>query len=205
MIETVNQISMDALRAGDRDAFAQFVDETSAHIYRVAIKILGNEQDAEDVLQETYLKAFRSLRDFEGRSSLTTWIYRIAVNEALMVIRRRKVQTVSLDDGEDDPEPGDEGMAITDWCCLPESDLLSAEAQAFMDQAIQKLPMNLRIVFIMRDIEGLTIQETAEASGVNEGVVKTRLFRARLRLRQELSVYYGGKLVRERTGEEMKR
>ncbi len=205
MIETVNQVSVEALKAGDRDAFAQFVDETSAHVYRVAVKILGNEQDAEDVLQETYLKAFRSLRDFEGRSSLTTWIYRIAVNEALMVIRRRKVQTVSLEDGDDDQDASSDGMAITDWCCLPESDLLSAEAQAFMDQAIQKLPTNLRIVFIMRDMEGLTIQETAEALGVNEGVVKTRLLRARLRLRQELSVYFGGKLVREWTGEEMKR
>lgn len=205
MIETVNQISMEALRTGDREAFAQFVDDTSSHIYRVALKILGNEQDAEDVLQETYLKAFRSLRDFEGRSSLSTWIYRIAVNEALMVIRRRKAQTVSLDDSDDDQEPDSEGMLVTDWCCLPESDLLSAEAQAMMDQAVQKLPMNLRIVFVMRDMEGLSIQETAEALGVNEGVVKTRLLRARLRLRQELSVYYGAKLVSERTGEDIKR
>jgi RNA polymerase sigma-70 factor, ECF subfamily len=205
MIETVNRISIEALKAGDRDAFAQFVNETSVHVYRVAVKILGNEQDAEDVLQETYLKAFRSLRDFEGRSSLTTWIYRITVNEALMVIRRRRVQTVSLEENDDDQEASSEGMAITDWCCLPESDLLSAEAQAFMDQAIQKLPTTLRIVFIMRDMEGLSIQETAEALDVNEGVVKTRLLRARLRLRQELSVYYGGKLVREWTGEEMKR
>ncbi len=205
MMETVNQISVEALRAGDREAFAQFVDDTSVHIYRVALKILGNEQDAEDVLQETYLKAFRSLPDFEGRSSLTTWIYRIAVNEALMVIRRRKVQMVSFEDGDEDREPTSEGMEISDWCCLPESDLLSAEAQAFMDAAIQKLPMNLRIVFIMRDMEGLSIQETAEALGVNEGVVKTRLLRARLRLRQELSVYYGAKLARERTGEEIQR
>lgn len=96
-------------------------------------------------------------------------------------------------------------MAITDWCCLPESDLLSAEAQALLDQAIQKLPTNMRIVFIMRDMEGLSIQETAEALGVSEGTVKTRLLRARLRLRQELSVDYGAKLVREWTWEEMKR
>ena len=205
MIETANQVSIDALRAGDRDAFAQFVDATSTHVYRVAVKILGNEQDSEDVLQETYLKAFRSLRDFEGRSSLTTWIYRIAVNEALMLIRRRKVQMVSLEDGDDDQDPVGKGMAITDWCCLPESDLLSAEAQAFMDQAIQKLSMNLRVVFIMRDMEGLSIQETAEALGISEGVIKARLLRARLRLRQELSIYYGGKLVHERTGEEMER
>ncbi len=203
MIESVNSISVADLQAGNREAFAQFVENTSNQVYRVAMKILGNEQDAEDVLQETYLKAFRSLRDFEGRSSLTTWIYRIAVNEALMVIRRRKAQVVPLDDGDDDQDTGSEGMAITDWCCLPESDLLSAEARAFLDRAIQKLPVSLRIVFIMRDIEGLSIQETAEAAGLNEGVVKTRLLRARLRLRQELSAYYGEKFVREWTGEEM--
>lgn len=205
MIETVKPISIEALKAGDREAFAQFVDDSSAHVYRVALKILGNEQDAEDVLQETYLKAFRSLHNFEGRSSLTTWIYRIAVNEALMTIRRRKIQTVSLEDGDDDREPESEGMEITDWCCLPESDLLSGEAQALMDRAIQKLPPNLRIVFIMRDIEGLSIQETAETLSVNEGLVKTRLLRARLRLREELSVYYGGKLASSMAGEEIKR
>lgn len=96
-------------------------------------------------------------------------------------------------------------MAITDWCCLPESDLLSAEAQALLDQAIQKLPTNMMIVFLIQDMEGLSIQETAEALGVSEGTVKTRLLRARLRLRQELSVDYGAKLVREWTWEEMKR
>lgn len=205
MIETASQVPIGALKAGDREAFAQFVDDTSAHVYRVAIKILGNEQDAEDVLQETFLKAFRYLPDFEGRSNLATWIYRIAVNESLMVIRRRKIQTVSLEENDDDQEASSEGITITDWCCLPESDLLSAEALAFMDLAIQKLPTNLRIVFIMRDIEGLTIQEAADALSVNVGVVKTRLLRARLRLRQELSIYYGGKLVRERAGEEIKR
>lgn len=205
MIEMENMLSLDVLKTGDREAFARFVDETSGHIYRVALKILGNAQDAEDVLQETYLKAFRSLPDFEGRSSLTTWLYRIAVNEALMVIRRRKVQIISLEEGNEDLDADSSSLEVVDWCCLPEGDLLSAEAQQFLDQAIQRLPTNLKVVFIMRDIEGLSIQETAETLGLTEGVVKTRLLRARLRLREDLSVYYGGKVVSSLTGEEMKR
>ena len=99
MIETYqNTISLESLKAGDREAFASLVDETSGHIYRVALQILGNEQDAEDVLQETYIKAFRALPDFEGRSRLTTWLYRIAVNEALMMVRKRKPQAISVEE-----------------------------------------------------------------------------------------------------------
>ncbi len=198
MIETANAISVDALKAGSREAFARLVDETSAHIYRVALHILGDEQDAEDVLQETYIKAFRALPDFEGRSSLTTWLYRIAVNEALMLVRKRKPQAVSVDESAPfDAEAEGEGMEIVDFCCLPEGELLSSESRRFLDQAVQKLPDTLRVVFVMRDLEGLSIQETAEALNLSENNVKTRLLRARLRLRQELSVYFGGKMQEE--------
>jgi RNA polymerase sigma-70 factor (ECF subfamily) len=199
MIETDNNtISLEKLKAGDREAFARLVDETSGHIYRVALKILGNEQDAEDVLQETYIKAFHSLPSFEGRSGLTTWLYRIAVNEALMMVRKRKPQTVSVEENNTfDAEAESESMQIVDFCCLPEGELLSSESRRFLDQAIQNLPDTLRVVFVMRDIEGLSIEETAEALGLSESNVKTRLLRARLRLRQELSVYFGGKIQEE--------
>jgi RNA polymerase sigma-70 factor (ECF subfamily) len=83
-------------------------------------------------------------------------------------------------------------MEIVDWCCLPEGELLSSESRGFLDQAVQNLPVNLRVVFVMRDLEGLSIQDTAEALGLSENNVKTRLLRARLRLRQELSAYFGG-------------
>ena len=193
-----NTISLERLKAGDREAFARLVDETSGHIYRVAYQILGDEQDAEDVLQETYIKAFHSLPNFEGRSSLTTWLYRIAVNEALMMVRKRKPQTVSVEENNTfDPETESESMQIVDFCCLPEGELLSSESRRFLDQAIQNLPDTLRVVFVMRDIEGLSIEETAEALGLSESNVKTRLLRARLRLRQELSVYFGGKIQEE--------
>jgi RNA polymerase sigma-70 factor (ECF subfamily) len=199
MIETdKNSISLESLKAGDREAFARLVDETSGHIYRVVLQILGNEQDAEDVLQETYIKAFRSLPDFEGRSSLTTWLYRIAVNEALMMVRKRKPQTVSVEENSTfDAEAESESMQIVDFCCLPEGEFLSSESRRFLDQAIQNLPETLRVVFVMRDVEGLSIQETAEVLDLSESNVKTRLLRARLRLRQELSVYFGGKIQEE--------
>jgi RNA polymerase sigma-70 factor, ECF subfamily len=198
MNETTNENTLEALKAGDREAFARLVDETSAHIYRIALQILNDEQDAEDVLQETYVKAFRALPGFEGRSSLTTWLYRIAVNEALMQVRKRKPQAVSIEENTPfDPEAESEGMEIVDFCCLPEGELLSAESRGFLDQAVRNLPSNLRVVFVMRDLEGLTIQDTAEALNLSESNVKTRLLRARLRLRQELSVYFGGKIQEE--------
>ena len=199
MIETdQNTISLESLKAGDREAFASLVDETSGHIYRVALQILGNEQDAEDVLQETYIKAFRALPDFEGRSRLTTWLYRIAVNEALMMVRKRKPQAISVEESNSyDAEAESDSIEIVDWCCLPEGELLSSESRGFLDQAVQNLPVNLRVVFVMRDLEGLSIQDTAEALGLSENNVKTRLLRARLRLRQELSVYFGGKIQEE--------
>jgi RNA polymerase sigma-70 factor, ECF subfamily len=197
MSETEKPISLEALKAGDREAFAQMVDQTSAHIYHVALQILGDEQDAEDVLQETYLKALRSLPTFEGRSSLMTWLYRIAVNEALMAVRRRKPQALSVEEPDADDESESQEMEIVDFCCLPEGELLSAESRRALDQAVQHLPANLRVVFVMRDMEGLSIQDTAEALGLSENNVKTRLLRARLRLRQELSVYFGGRLKEE--------
>jgi RNA polymerase sigma-70 factor (ECF subfamily) len=198
MTETMNTISLDLLRSGDRDAFTRLVDETSGHIYRVALQILGDEQDAEDVLQETYIKAFRALPNFEGRSSVTTWLYRIAVNEALMLVRKRKPQSISIDEGAPfDAESESEAMEIVDFCCLPEGELLTSESRKFLDQAIKNLPTNLRVVFVMRDLEGMSIQETSDALGLSENNVKTRLLRARLRLRQELSVYFGGKLPEE--------
>src|SRR5512146_1325177 len=104
MNEGEKTVSFEALKSGDRQAFARLVDETSGKIYHAALQILGDAQDAEDVLQETYLKAFRSLPQFEGRSSLMTWLYRIAVNEALMIIRRRKPVAKSVEEASLDPE-----------------------------------------------------------------------------------------------------
>lgn len=184
------KFSLDALKTGDREEFARLVDEFSTRIYRVVLKILNDPLDAEDVLQETFIKAYRSLPMFEGRSSLSTWLYRIAVNEALMTIRKRKDVAVSIDEERESGDEQSEPVEIADWCCLPESDLLNAESRQFLDRAMQGLTPALRAVFLLRDIEGLSVKETADALDLSEAAVKTRLLRARLKLREELSSYY---------------
>jgi RNA polymerase sigma-70 factor, ECF subfamily len=187
--------SLEALRQGDRGEFARLVETYSPMMYRLGVKMLDNPQDVEDMLQETFLKAYRHLRDFDGRSSLSTWLYRIATNEALMALRRKRPDMISFDEplaGEAEPQ---EPMQIVDWCCMPEEELMSAEGRAYLDKAIESLPASLRVVFLLRDIEGLSTRETAEVLNLSEMAVKTRLSRARLQLRESLSTYYGERLL----------
>lgn len=191
------EISLDALLAGDRAEFAQLVDAYSAPMYRLGLRMLGNPQDAEDVLQNTFLNALTHLPKFEARSSLSTWLYRIAANEALMLIRKRKpevqLEEVEGEDNAEDLRPAQ----IVDWSALPEDELLAGEGKTILDEAIQSLPESLRIVFLLRDVEGLSIRETAEALSLTETNVKTRLLRARMFLRERLSAYYGERFIRE--------
>jgi RNA polymerase sigma-70 factor (ECF subfamily) len=195
MVDGQNEISIQGLRNGDRHEFARLVDSYSGPLHRLALKMLGNEPDAEDVLQNTFLKAFQHIGEFEGRSKLSTWLYRIASNEALMMLRKRHPETTFSDViQEQDEDPFSDPVQFTDWCCLPEDELLSAESRAVLDRATQRLPERMRIVFVLRDIQGLSIQETSEALGLSETAVKTRLLRARLRLREELSSYFGERL-----------
>jgi RNA polymerase sigma-70 factor (ECF subfamily) len=191
------EISLEALVAGDRAEFARLVDTYSSPIYRLGLRMLGNPQDAEDVLQNTFLNMLTHIAEFEGRSSLATWLYRIAANEALMLLRKKKPE-VNIDDFETDEETQDLlPTQFVDWSALPEDQLLSGEGKGRLDQAIASLPESMRIVFLLRDVEGLSIKETAEALGLTETNVKTRLLRARLALREQLSVYYGERLTRE--------
>jgi RNA polymerase sigma-70 factor (ECF subfamily) len=194
------EISLEALIAGDRSEFAHLVDTYSSPIYRLGLKMLGNPQDAEDVLQNTFINALMHLPKFEGRSSLSTWLYRIAANEALMLIRKKKPE-VNLEDAE--AGGNDENLLPTqfaDWSALPEEELLSGEGKKTLDLAIQNLPESMRIVFLLRDVEGLSIKETADALNLTETNVKTRLLRARMFLREQLSTYYGERITRQ--GEE---
>ncbi|GAB4431977.1 MAG: sigma-70 family RNA polymerase sigma factor [Anaerolineales bacterium] len=197
--DTNHDFSLQALKAGDKAEFVRLVDAYSAQIYRLALKMLGDQQDAEDVLQNTFLKALQAIGKFEGRSSLSTWLYRIAANEALMLIRKRKPATsVPLDYEPEDEDDIQHPTQFTDWCCLPESELMDAEAKAYLDAAIQRLPEKLRVVFLLRDIEGLSIRATSQALDLTETAVKTRLLRARLNLREQLSTYYAERLKKER-------
>ena len=189
-----NDISLEALIAGDRAEFARLVDEYSGPIYRLGLRMLGNPQDAEDVLQNTFLNALTHIQNFEGRSSLATWLYRIASNEALMLIRKKKPE-VNLEDVEGGDEDEDlKPTQFVDWSGLPEDELLSGEGKRFLDDAIRTLPESLRIVFLLRDVEGLSIKATADALNLTETNVKTRLLRARMHLREGLSAYYGERL-----------
>jgi RNA polymerase sigma-70 factor (ECF subfamily) len=200
MVETaIQDISIKALRNRDRAEFARMVDAYSAPIYRLGLRMLGNEQDAEDVLQNTFISALTHLSGFEGRSSVLTWLYRIAVNESLMILRRGKpevnIEDVDSSDENDVARP----TQFVDWSALPEDELLSAEGKRALDNAIQNLPENLRMVFLLRDIQDLSIKDTADALNLSEANVKVRLLRARLMLREQLSYYYGERMKKEKS------
>ena len=194
--QEVEPLNLDALRNGDRKEFAKLVEMYSDSIYRVAIRMLNNPTDAEDVLQETFIKVMRSIENFEGRSNLSTWLYRIAVNESLMVLRKQKPEVAVAEDDFLDDDDGNSYPAfqILDWCCLPEEEFMTNETRKMLNQAIRNLPQSLKSVFILRDVEGLSIRETSEALDLTETNVKTRLLRARLKLREELTVYFGGRM-----------
>jgi RNA polymerase sigma-70 factor, ECF subfamily len=195
MNEAINKVetegfSLEALHAGDPEEFSRLVGTYSSKIYRLATRMLNHQQDAEDVLQETFLKAYRGLKSFDGRSKISTWLFRIATNEALMVIRRKNPDMVSIDEPIETEEGEQEPVQIIDWCCLPEEELLSEETKERLDAAVQKLPERLKVVFLLRDINDLSTNETAEILNLTETAVKTRLSRARMRLREELSMYF---------------
>lgn len=186
-----------AAQRGDKRAFAQLVEKYEARVYNLARKMMRDPQDAEDVLQETFISVFRHLNDFQGDSSFSTWLYRIATNAALMKLRARKPPALSLDEPVE--ANGDELMPrqIVDWGITPEEAVLNDEIRAQMDAAVAALPESLRAVFILRDIEGLSVQETADVLGISVPNVKTRLHRARLMLREELSAYFKGRRTKD--------
>lgn len=189
---------VEGLRAGDSAAYRRFVDSNSANVYNLALKLLGDEQEAEDVLQETFLSAFRAVDRFEGRSKLSTWLYRITYNASLMHIRKReRMTTFSLDRPFGEEEPADESSErhLVDWSTVPDDQLLTAEARQQMEQAIAGLPESLRATFVLRDIQGLSGAETAEVLGITVQAVKNRLHRARLKLRGRLSSYFTERAV----------
>lgn len=190
------KLSLDALQTGDKAEIAVLVEIFLDPVYRLALRMTGSEQDAEDIAQETFIKVIKSLPGFEGRSQLTTWIYRIAMNESLMNLRRRKPagSTVEID-AEKDNEEGAE-IEIIDWASQPEAELLNSEGKQQLDLAITRLPESMRSVFTLRDLQGLSIEETASVLGISIANVKTRLLRARLKLRQDLSLYHRERLGR---------
>jgi RNA polymerase sigma-70 factor, ECF subfamily len=178
-----------AAQAGDAAAFEELVNRYEGKIFRLTRNITGNHEDAEDAMQDAFLKAYAHLQDFHGDSRFYTWLVRIAANEALMRLRKRRPNQFSLDE----PIEGDTDLfprELEDWGPTPEQKYAQTELQGIVGEVIDRLEPDFRIVFLLRDFEELSTQETAEALGISVSAVKSRLLRARLKLREKLNRHF---------------
>lgn len=176
---------LDALRRRDPEAFRALFTAYADKVYRLAVGLLEDEAEAEGVVQDAFLRLFEKLDQFEGRSSLGTWLYRVAYNLSIDRLRARR-PSLRLDeepDGDDLPAP----VNLADWRDAPERVLSEAEVTEELDRAIGSLPEIYRAVFILREIEGLSVEETAQVAGISLSACKVRHHRARLMLRERLS------------------
>jgi RNA polymerase sigma-70 factor, ECF subfamily len=174
-------------RDGDATAFTELVSHYEGKIFRLARHITQSQEDAEDVLQESFLKAYTHLGEFQGQSKFYTWIVRIAVNESLMKLRKRKTdRTVSLDESID---TGEETVVreIAVWEENPEQRYSREELREILEKAVDSLRPAFRTVFLLRDVEELSTEETAAVLDLSIPAVKSRLLRARLQLREKLT------------------
>jgi RNA polymerase sigma-70 factor (ECF subfamily) len=178
-----------AAQNGDITAFETLVGRYERKILRLAQNITQNREDAEDVMQEAFLKAYEHLSGFQGNSRFYTWLVRIAVNQALMKLRKRRPNVVSIDE---EVNTGEDLIPreIEDWGPSPEDRYKQTELSDILSEVIADLDPSFRIVFQLRDIEELSTEETAEALGLSIPAVKSRLLRARLKLRQKLNKYF---------------
>src|SRR4051812_24107469 len=180
-----------AAKQGDVSAFEELVRRYDRNVFRIANHITHNAEDAEDVVQEAFLKAYQNLARFQEQSKFYTWLVRIAVNEALMKLRRRRSdKTVSMD--QEIETDGGESIPreFADWAPNPEQQFKQEELREILSKTIQGLPPSFRTVFVLRDVEGLSTEETAEALDLSVPAVKSRLLRARLQLRGRLNKYF---------------
>jgi RNA polymerase sigma-70 factor (ECF subfamily) len=183
-------VLLEQARDGNPAAFSELVRRYEGKIFRLAQHITQNREDAEDVLQETFLKAYEHLDQFQGNSKFYTWIVRIAVNQALMKLRKRKTdKTVSMDETLD---TGEDTVAreIATWDPNPEQRYSQQEMRKILEEAVDSLSPPYRAVFVLRDIDELSTEETAEALDLSIPAVKSRLLRARLQLRDKLTRHF---------------
>jgi len=181
-------------KKGDKEAFSELVTIYSERIYNLALRILRNREDAEDVLQETFLTVLQKLNTFDGRSNFFTWIYRIATNASLMKLRKKGLVFAELPENPDLGPRHDERIMV-DWSQDPSFNIQNEEIKKIIDTAINQLSEIYRTVFILRDIEQLSIKETSKILNISEENVKIRLKRARMFLRDKISQYYEGSVV----------
>jgi len=178
-------------KAGELDAFEALINRHERRVYSLALRMMRHEQDAEDVTQQTFLSVVEHLAGFREEASFSTWLLRIATHAALKVIRKRKgLDTVSLEEATEDPENLDSiphPEFIADWRQSPEQLVPRNETRRLLNEALAQLDEKHRLVFLLRDVEGFSVKETADALGLSEANVKVRLLRARLQLRERLT------------------
>jgi RNA polymerase sigma-70 factor (ECF subfamily) len=179
-----------ASQNGDTAAFEELVKRYDRKLLRIALNVTRNAEDAEEAVQDTFLKAFRNLNRFDGKAKFATWLTRIAINESLTKLRKQHGnKETSLErnirlDGEVLP------LDVADWALNPEERYGVSQLRDILTKSLQELRPALRVVFVLRDVEGFSTSETAEALGLTQVSVKARLFRARLELRERLSKYF---------------
>jgi len=202
-VETEADLQLvERVRTGDAAALETLMDRYASRIYRLAHGITRNEADAEEVVQDVFLTVFRKIHSFEGRAALGSWIYRVATNTALVKRRGKRAEIeVSLDSQlpsflSDGHRAGDPAFILADWSRTPETDLLSRETREILHRAIDALPDRYRTVLVLRDVEGLSNEEVVEVVGESLAAVKSRLHRARMVLREELTRRLGPPLGR---------
>jgi RNA polymerase sigma-70 factor (ECF subfamily) len=187
------------VRGGDVSAYDTLVRKYERQLFRIAQHITQNREDAEDVMQDA-LKAYEKLEQFQGNSKFYTWLVRIAVNESLMRLRKRRTGRMVSIDEDIETDEGSVPRDLADWAPDPEQNYGQAELAEILRKTIQGLPQGFRIVFVLRDVEGLSTEETAETLGLSVPAVKSRLLRARLQLRERLSRYFHKKKRLMETG-----
>jgi RNA polymerase sigma-70 factor (ECF subfamily) len=180
-----------ASKHGDIAAFEELVKRYDRTLFRIAQSVTHNREDSQDAVQETFLKAYQHLGDFRGDSKFSTWLIRIAVNQSLMKLRKqRAIREESLDEdfqGDSDKLPRE----VIDWAPNPEQLYRTSELRQILIKTIDELPPSLRVVFVLQDLEALSTDQTAEALNLSQSAVKSRLWRARLQLRERLNKYFG--------------
>jgi RNA polymerase sigma-70 factor, ECF subfamily len=179
-----------ASKNGDVRAFDELVRRYDRRLFRIAQSVTHNKEDSQDAVQEAFLRAFQNLNQFRGASQFSTWLIRITVNQSLMKLRKqRAIREVSLDE-EFQADRETLPMEVTDWAPNPEHLYLASELRNILTKILEELSPLLRTVFVLRDIEGLSIDETAEVLNLSHAAVKARLFRVRLQLRERLNKYF---------------
>jgi len=189
-----------AAKMGDNGAFEELVRSCEHRIFKVANYIAQNREDAEDIVQDSFLKAYQNLAQFREESKFYTWLVRIVVNDALMKLRRRRMMKMVSLDGSPEHEDTLPPIEIVDSRANPEQRLRQQQLQKHLGKAIGELRPLFRTVFVLRDVQGLSILETAEALNISVPLVKTRLLRARLKLRRRLDVHFGNGVIAPRQG-----